>query len=222
MPATPSDINEAIALADRMASNPADAVSMADMLVSVIERLPPEAATLLSRPLFQRASLWSLGVSFENVLPNGEAPPQTILCQHDVWIRGVSICVIPLIHLTGEPTLNDLIARLLLFRNACATQGTNNRGLVEANWRVDASQGFISEGQAEITGPGTLIAGDGFWSAPLDWRLQKDQTIEVRLRSRMNQFFPLTLGANMTDAERVLRWVTVVFWAEELRQPSVR
>ncbi len=219
---TPSSLNEAIALADRMAANPADAVSMADTLVSVIERLPPPSSALLSRPLFQRASLWSLGVSFENVLPNGEAPPEVILCQHDVWIRGVSICVIPQVTLPQSANLADLTARLRLFREACITQGTNNRGLVEANWRVDARQGFISEGQAEILAPGTLIAGDGFWSAPLDWRLQKDQTIEVRIRSRMNQLFPLSLGANFTDAQRVLRWVTVVFWAEELRQPSVR
>lgn len=219
---TPSSLDEAIALADRMAANPTDAVSMADMLVSVIERLPPEAAALLSRPFFQRASLWSLGVSFEGVLPDGEAPPQTILCQHDVWIRGVTACVIPLVALPAQSTISDLLDRLLLFRTACVTTGSNNRGLIEANWRVDARQGFISEGQSEILGPGALIAGDGFWSAPLDWRLQKDQTIEVRLRSRMNEFFPQTLGANVTDAERVLRWVTIVFWAEELRQPSVR
>lgn len=220
---TPSSIDEALALSERMAANPADAVSMASQLADVLDRLPPEASTLLSRPVFARASLWTLGVSFENVLPDGEAPPQTILCQHDVWIRSVQIQAIPKFVEGSEGNLIDLLRKLRLFREACATQGTNGRFLVDANWRVDARQGFISQGQSEILGPGTLISGDGFFTAPLDWRLQKDQTIEVRLRSRMRDFLPDTISPGLiTDADRELRWVTVTFWAEELRQPSAR
>lgn len=220
---TPSSLDEAIALADRIAANPAEGIKLSDMLADTIDRLPPEPAEILSRPAFERASLWTLATSFENVLPNGEAPPQTILCQHDVWVRGVVGVSIPLIGLTGDPDISTLIEHLQLFRDGCATQGSNSRGLFEANWRVDARQGFISEGQSEILGPGSLVLGDGFWYAPLDWRLQKDQTIEVRVASRMREFLPDSLGATFDDLTfRILRWVVVAFWAEELRQPSAR
>lgn len=220
---TPSSLDEAIALADRIAANPAEGIKLADMLADTVDRLPPEAADILSRPFFERASLWTLATSFEGVLADGEAPPQTILCQHDVWIRGVVAVSIPLIGLVSDPSIADLIEQLQLFRDGCATQGANNRGLFETNWRVDARQGFISQGQSEILGPAALVAGDGFWAAPLDWRLQKDQTIEVRVTSRMREFFPQTLGSTFPDNTfRILRWVVVAFWAEELRQPSVR
>lgn len=220
---TPSSIDEALALSERMAANPADAVGMASQLADVLDRLPPEAATLLSRPAFQRATLWTLGVSFENVLPDGEAPPQTILCQHDVWIRAVVMQAIPKFVEDDQGSLVNLIRKLRLFREACTCQGTNGRFLTDVNWRVDARQGFISQGQAEILAPGTIVTGDGFYVAPLDWRLQKQQTIEVRLRSRMRDFLPDTIDPNIiTDADRELRWVTVNFWAEELRQPSAR
>ena len=220
---TPSTLDEAIALAGRMASNPVEATTHAQLLVDILERLPPDSAELLSRYYFERASLWTLGVSFENVSPTGEAPAQNILCQHDVWIRGVVMTVIPLHDAGTEITdIGEFInERLNLFRAACLSQGTNNRYLAEVNWRVDARQGFIGEGQSEILGPGALVAGDGFWYAPLDWRLQKQQTIEVRLASRMNEFIPSGLGDFAGD-ERILRWVTVNFWAEELDQPSVR
>ncbi len=220
---TPSTYNEAIALADRMAANPVEATTHAQMLVDVLERLPPDASELLSRYYFERCSLWTLGVSFENVQPDGEAPAQNILCQHDVWIRGVVMTVVPLIDAGDSVTsIDDLIEqRLGLLRAACLSQGTNNRFAAEVNWRVDARQGFIAEGQSEILGPGPLVAGDGFWYAPLDWRLQKDQTIEVRLASRMNEFVPPGTE-DFGEDDRILRWVTVNFWAEELKQPSVR
>lgn len=221
---TPSSYDEAIALADRMASNPVEATTHAQALVDILERLPPDSAELLSRYVFERSSLWTLGVSFENVDPDGEAPTQNILCQHDVWIRGVVMTVIPKLRADqGSGIATFIASRLQVLRAACLSQGTNGRFLAEVNWRVDSRQGFIQEGQSEILGPGTLVAGDGFWYAPLDWRLQKDQTISVRLASRMRNFFPDTLDpAVYDDTDRILRWVTVNFWAEELNQPSVR
>ena len=91
------------------------------------------------------------------------------------------------------------------------------------NWRLDGRQGFISSGQSEILAPAVGLTGDGFWIAPMDWRLQKDQAIEVRVRSRMLDFLTANLDpAFVDDADRTLRWIVVTFWAEEMNQPSAR
>jgi hypothetical protein len=55
----------------------------------------------------------------------------------------------------------------------------------------------------------------------MDWRLEKNQIVEVRLQSRMREFLPTGL-VDVTDADRILRWVVVTFWGEELRQPSIQ
>lgn len=207
-------LEDAIALAQRMASSPADSVALSQQLVDTLSQLPPQAGELLSRPQFERASLWTLGCSFENVPATGAVPPQIIRCQHDVWIRGVQVQAYPdLSPFGGDFSTLSLIVQTL--RALRFTIGTNGRGLVRVNWRLDARQGFISRGNAEILAPATLISGDGRFSAAKDWQLQKDQTIEVRLESALSQ---LNLSADIADL--VLRWVTVCFWAEELDQPS--
>ena len=208
-------LQEAIALAQRMASNPADSVTLAGQLVDVLSGLPPAAGELLSRPFFERASLWTLGCSFENVGPTDEPPPQVIRCQHDVWIRGI---VGQAYVRQGQPNQepDDVIASLQFLRNM---GGTNGRGLFEANFRLDGLQGFVSSGQSEILLPGTLLLGDGMWFAPMDWKLQKDQAIEVRLRSLVGE---LGLSAFLAPDPILLRWATINFWAEELNQPAVQ
>jgi hypothetical protein len=211
-------LSDTIALADRMVANPADSVTLAPQLADAIRLLPPSRAELLSRPVFQRASLWSLAVSFERLDPGVEGPPQVIRAQHDVWIRGVQAQVYLAPEVTEAVNNLDALRRL---RRVCGQAGSNLRGLVEVNWRLDGRQGFISTGQAEILARGTSITGDGFWSSPLDWQLQKDQTIEVRARARSAEFLPLIPG-NITPLDQQVRWLVVSFWAEEMRQPSTR
>jgi hypothetical protein len=212
-------IDDAIALSTRMAQSPADSVSLAPQLVQVLQSLPPPAGQLLSRPAFERATLFTLGCSFENVpISAGSIGPQVIRCQHDVWIRGVQVQAYPsFFPITGQSLANvQQIANL--FRQLRFSIGTNGRGLVQVNWRLDARQGFISRGSTgEILAPASLISGDGCFDAPKDWILQKDQTIEVRLQSLLDE-----LGINTADANLILRWVTVCFWAEELDQPSIQ
>lgn len=209
-------LQDAIALSQRMAQNPADSVAMSSQLVETLRGLPPVAGEILSRPRFDRASLWTLGTSFENVPTTGQVPPQIIRCQHDVWVRSVQVQVYPLLTpFDGDfATLSLAVQTLRALRFAT---GTNGRGLVKTNWRLDARQGFVSNGPAEILAPAALIAGDGCYPASRDWQLQKDQTIEVRLESL---FGDLNLG--QTQSAYLLRWAVVTFWCEELDQPSIQ
>jgi hypothetical protein len=212
-------LGDVLALVTRAAGNPADSVTMASEILELVQALPPTASAILSRPHFERASLWTLGVSFENVDPDTEPPPQEILIPHDTWIRSVQAQVYPLYNAASD---DELLGKTELFNiSAARTLGMNLRGLFEANWRVDARQGFISSGTSEILESGIQITGDGAFTCPLDWRLQKGQTIEVRLRSRIRDFLPAGLEG-FTDADRVLRWVVLTFWGEELKQPATQ
>jgi hypothetical protein len=212
-------LQDFLALVMRCAGSPADGVTLGPEIAEMEAMLPPPAAEILSRPHFERASLWTLGVSFENVDPDQEPPPQEILIPHDTWIRGVEAQVYPLYNAASDA---ELVLKTTLFTiSAARTLGMNLRGLFEANWRVDARQGFISSGTSEILESGAQITGDGSFSVPLDWRLQKGQTIEVRLRSLIRNFLPAGL-ADFTDADRVLRWVVITFWGEEMKEPSVQ
>ena len=213
---SPTSIAQVRQLAQQMANNPADAVALGAQLGSLIRDLPPDRATLLSRPHFERATLWVYGVSFENVeiASASEAPPQIIRLQHDIWLRGIEAQVI-LKHEDSET--------LEFFKLAQLSFGTNNRAFVECNWRVDARQGFVSDGQAEILQDALSITGDGQFSAAIDWRLQKDQTIEVRLRSKLLELLgPANVGEDGPFEDMRMRWAVITFWGEALRQPSVQ
>jgi hypothetical protein len=215
-PLTKQDV---ITVARRMAGNPADSVTLASQLAEMIRALPPDSAEVLSRQVFDRASLWTLGVSFENVDPSGgEVPPQEIRIPHDMWIRGVVGQAYLKLGSTDSDSgdIFEKVEALALVRN---TIGTNGRGFFESNWRLDGKQGFISSGQSEILAPASVIMGDGFFVADMDWQLQKNQVIEVRLRSRVNALFPPNMETSFSAEEKILRWVTVNFWCEELDQP---
>lgn len=207
-------IQDAIALADRMATTPADAVAMSGALVDTLRALPPSAGALLSRPRFDRATLWTLGTTFENVPVGGQQPPQIIRCQHDVWIRSVHAQAYPLLE-PFDGSFNSLSLVVQLFRGLVFTVGSNGRGLFKTNWRLDARQGFITSGQSEILAPAATITGDGRYPASKDWMLQKDQTLEIRVESLLGDY---ELG--VADTALILRYLVVTFWAEELDQPS--
>jgi hypothetical protein len=210
----PTSLEELEGLARTMAGSPAQAVSMAASMADKARELPPPRSELLSRPLWARGSLWTEGVSFEFVPNDGsESPPQIIRLQHDMWIRGVEACA--LFQAFDDPE-NLLEAQAGLNRSF----GSQNRWAAEANWRVDARQGFVSSGQAEILAPLNTIAGDGSFSAALDWKLQKDQTIEVRARSRLGD----VLGPIAKDEDNgfLIRWLVVTFFGESLRMPGVQ
>lgn len=217
----PTSLAEVRAVLQRMNGNAADAVALATNLPDLVSRLEPPSARLMSRPSFERATLWTYSAQFEDIEPGQEAPPEVIRVQRDLWVRGVDCQV-----LWGPPLAQADIGSYVelwsimktLFSNA-----PNARQLVELNWRVDARQGFISTGTSETLERASLIAGDGVFSAPLDWRLQKDQTIEVRCRSLIEDVFPAAGFPTLANAGGlVIRWVVVSFWGEGLDTPSVR
>lgn len=222
MSVSPPSLANVRALAERMGSHPADAVAHAARLQELVRALPPERADLISRVGFERASLWTLPASFPNLaIPAGqliesEGPPQIIRCQHDVWIRGVVACAIPTIQ-SGE--IEELIGILAILGTTSINYGSNWRWTFETNWRVDARQGFIGTGSGEILAPAALITGDGFYVAPVDWRLQKDQYIEVRVRPTTARVVPVDPDS---QEDRPEPWIVVAFWAEEITQPSAR
>lgn len=213
----PTSLAEISAVATTMASSPAQAVQMGAELGNLARNLPPPRSELLTRPYFERGTLWSLGTSFE-FLPNDgtEVTPQIIRLQHDVWIRGVES-----VGVLGFTDDGSQFAELFFLGQRF---GVGNRWLFELNWRVDARQGFISEGQAEVLSPANTITGDGRFSAPLDWKLQKDQTIEVRCRSRLANILGPDLPPPVAGEPPpvFLRWVVVNFYAEEIAQPGAR
>ena len=209
-------IAEALALSVRLGSNPGDAPTLAPMLADAIRMLPPRGSELLSRPAFQRATLWTMASVFERIPPGAEFGPINVMAQRDLWIRGVEIQAYLAPVVDGDPTLP--FQRL---RRICGQAGTNLRGLIDCNWRIDGQQGFISSGQSEILGRGSLLGGDSAFSVDLDWQLQKTQTIEVRLRNRVRDFLPAA-AEGVTDLDRTIRYACVAFWGEELRNPSAQ
>lgn len=216
----PCSIDDVRAVLRRMSDSAADAAQLAQLLPDMIARVPPPAAQLMSCPHFERATLWDYACSFENVAVEFEAPPENVRVQRDLWVRAIEVQVIPGIGFAQTPTLAQLEARLELFQRTAQAYGQNLRGLVELNWRVDGAQGFVSIGTSETMAIASLLTGDGAFTAPVDWTLQKDQVIEVRCRSRLADLFPALADDVVTPGR--LRWVVVGFWAEALEQPSVR
>lgn len=211
----PVTLQDALSLAERMSADPALAVNLAGSLRDTIRRLPPPSEILQSRPEFQRCAKWTYGTTFFDIDPGDEAPAQEIRLPHRAWIRGV-VAQAYFQVVQAQYNADALEQRLQLFRAICATSGTNGRGLFEVNWRLNGKQGFTSRGaRGEILSPGALAAGDGFYYAPLDWQLEREDTIEIRIRSRMNELFPPAFFGAVAGND-VLRWVAVCFWAEEL------
>jgi len=211
--------DELRSLARQMADNPRDAVALASALADTARSLPPDRADVLSPIQFEPATLFTLGAVFENVPLDSEPPPYVIELTRDSWVRSVSAIA----YLSAQETqgdLADLAGALQLIRAASASYGQNLRGLFETNWRIDSMQGFISRGAAgEVLAPAPIVTSDGFHWATMDWRLQTEQTIEVRIRSRRDR---LQLPEGVT-APDTLRYVVVTFWVEELGSaPSVQ
>lgn len=218
--AQPSNLQTVMGLLERIESSPADAIGLLPEAIDEIRRLPPAKGATLTRPVFDPGTLFTLGLAFQDVDLVAEAPPEVIRVQHDSWIRGVvSVAFQRLRNPEGEPIpLATLNLTLQGLQALCASEGTANRYTFETNWRVDARQGFISTGAAgEILAPATLVTGDGFYVAPLDWRLQNDQTIEVRIRSILGE---LVGGVDNLNGAIDVPLIVVAYWTEEMKQRS--
>lgn len=199
----------------RMRQSPGDSVRMVSQLRNMITELPPPHAELVSRYQFARGALWTYPVNFFDVPEDGYPPVQIVELPHDAWIRGVQALCLPRLDATFV-TNNDLLVAAEQRRLLSEALGTNWRGLFDLTYRISTRQGFISTGTGDIEPPAALVSGDGQYSAELDWRLQKKDTIQVRIRNRIGEVF----GDAVTPAiDRTLPWVACCFWGEELPQP---
>lgn len=217
---SPIRLQDVYSLVQRMIQSPADQVRLASQLRSMVQSLPPEQSELISRYKFDRAGLWSYCANFFDVTDGEEPPVQVIRIPHDSWIRSV--------HAYALTALDEDFKTAQGFRQAARARdivnegtGSNFRGLFEVNWRINTRQGFISSGTGEIRAPATLVAGDGQYPADLDWRLQQEDTIEVRVRNRIGQLYQsTTVPPPDAPISRTIPWIVVDFWAEELPQPQ--
>lgn len=205
----PPTLNDVRLCASRMASNAADALNLVPAFAELVEGLQPADSLLRSRPEFERGALWSYPALFEFVEANSEQPLQVLTAQTDLWIRGVNCTVI-----TGFQQGSGGAAEGLIFSVLSLLYGRNSRFIIEAKWRLDEAQGFISRGTSETFAPAVLITGDGEYNAPLDWVIEKDETIEVSIRSLV----PQLLGTAQPETPLPpLRAVWIAFWGEDLR-----
>ena len=202
----PPNLDDVKLCASRMASNAADAVALVPQFSELVGALQPTDSLLRTRPHFERGALWTYPALFEFVDAT-DSPTIPLRAQTDLWVRGVVCTVIAGFKVDAEQPLPvSFLLSLIAGRNA--------RWTVELKWRLDGSQGFISRGSSEIYAPATLLTGDGEFVAPLDWVIQKDQTINVSCRSLLRQLLTDTSGKVLFD--QPLRAVYVAFWGEDL------
>ena len=204
--------------AQQMLQSPADLVTQSSQLRDLVRNLPPDRGELLSRPAFERAALVSLCANFFDVPDGLETDPQQIRVPYDCWVRAVQCIALPAVNATTVGAVG--LFPTAFERSQLSRYGTNFRGLVEVNWKLNGKQGFVSTGLAEILAPAPLVTGDGEHSAPLDWRLQQEETIAVRCRVRFDRLQPPTCV--QPPIERTIPWVAVIFWAVDSSGQGVR
>lgn len=203
-------------MAERMAANPAESVHQMRVLAKMLHEMPPHESVLLSRPEWNRATLWSSTAVFENLAPNQD-DTQLVRSQRDLWLRGVAIQVVPQLPLlppNGETLTDQILGSRLI---AAMQPGTTNfRQFVEWTLRLDGDLGFFSTGQSGEAFINAMGAGgDGERSMPMDWRLWTNQHIEVTVRNVTQRLFG-PLVEEEAAAGFPLRAVYVTFWGLEI------
>lgn len=212
MTSQPGNLAEIKALAQVVARGGHDAVGMGPLLAEKVRQLPPGRQLERSRPYIERASLLTLAASFENVPVDGTIPPSEVIrippWAHDQWIRrGDAQAYIKFEDEAQAEAFAPLYERL----------GSNGRFWFEVNWRVDSKQGFIYGGRTEVLSSAVSITGDGTFPAPKDWPLENNQTIEVRVRSLLGDYFT---AAELEPLNLALRWIVVSFGAEPMQDAA--
>jgi hypothetical protein len=214
---SPPTLQQIATLAGEMAANPTDALHNMRMLAKWLGAMPPPEAELMSPPAFKPTSLWTNAAVFENVAPDEIREGIQVRAQRNLWIRGVVAQAIPIFESPdGEPlTRNVLDSLATANRVIFCPNATNFRGLFEMNYRLNGSQGFISRGgSTETFAPAVTITGDGLWQAPMDWKLETNDHIQVSIRNttqRRNSTPPGSINVAQT-----LRLVVVAFWGVDM------
>lgn len=208
----PPTLEQVATLAGEMASNPTDALHKMRMLAKWLGDLPPPQAELMSPPAFKHTSLWTNAAVFENVAPDEVREGVEVRSQRNLWIRGVVAQAIPLFDFDSQDQLSTFLEAQ---RVALCPNATNNRGLFELNYRLNGSQGFISQGRSRETfAPAVAITGDGVYQAPMDWKLETNDHIQVGIRNISQRRNSTPVGD--VDLALNLRLVVVAFWGVDM------
>jgi len=207
--ATHSTLLDIRSMITQMLGSASDQVRLAPQLSRRVRELPPSDSDLCSRPRFDRAAGDTFVANFFE-LPEDDPQSELIRIPRNAWIRGVNVCVLPSIEFDQTPSPGEWWEQASL-RALLNRYGTNWRGLVDLTWRIEDSFGFIQDGTARVRAPAACISGDGEFSADLDWRLERDQNINVTAVNRLERVLDPECATNIA---RALPWVAVCFWAE--------
>jgi len=205
----PPTLEQVRAVMTQMMGNASDQVRLAPTLQEMVRQLPPPGGELLSRYQFDRAGLYSLCTNFY-WLAEDAVRSQVIRCPKDMWIRSVHVFVMPSLVFAEPPPSADLLLAAQQRALLC-NYGTNWRCLVDVAWRLGGKQGFITDTKGDLLAPAAQVSGDGEFPAYLDWKLEREDTIIVKVHNRIDR----TISAEcVTDIYRTLKWICVAFWAE--------
>lgn len=199
-----ASLEDVARFATDLAQNPASALHELRLLARMLEQLPPERAEKLSQPMWRHAAIATDAQVFRNV-PQGQPISRTIRMQSDRWIRGlVAMCLTS----PSEAEIQSQIDSFFALGLLCQHTGANGRGLFDLTFRLDGDQGFVMRGASGATQTvASTITGDGTWSCPVDWHLQRDQNVEVTITNRTDR-----IGTGAVGVELPL--VVVAFWDE--------
>jgi len=204
---SPESLSDLLARVQAAAASGANAVAHMAGIAKSLRELPPPDGALMTRNAWERATLFSWAGVIED-LAIDEERTFTIEAPHDLWIRGVVAGCIPNLAVLDESP-EDLIEIFAPLRQS----GTNYRALFDYQFRLDGRIGFQSRGTAAAFAPTPPTTGDGTYIQPMDWRIQRDQALQVTIRNRTA---PLFAGVNPPIPGLELRLVTLVFWCIQL------
>jgi len=206
----PPTLQDVLSLAETAASSGANAVHHMTQISQALRNLPPAAGEILTQPKWRAASLWSYAANVQNLAPNQEKTAQ-IRLPAPVWMRGVVTGVIPVLAF-GTQTPSQVLEAWQLIRQ----QASNYRSLIEVSWRLNGRQGWVSTGTGEAQAAANTISGDGTYLERLDWKLEREDTIDVRIRNVSNRLVSSLPGEAGAGGGFTLAMVNVVFWAQKL------
>lgn len=192
MSGNPSRLSTVRSVLETIATGDVSAMGLTGELVSLVERLPPSYGEGLSRPFVERGSAVVLSQSFLNVPVAPATQSESITMREDVWVRGMTSTA-----LLQWPTIAAAAAA-----GPLQNYGVNGRPWFEMKFRLNDLQGFVYGPRTETFAPAVLTTGDGRYPSAMDWTLQKNQTIDLTVRSLVARLFA---GRTVPT----LRWVSV-------------
>lgn len=187
--------------------NPAMAVGSGPMLIpELLQQLPAQVSAEATRADYTRGISYSLPLVFEDVLPGEVTTSQSIrLTVGDFWVRGMTAQAYPDFRFETVEQQQGVSAAIGLGYKRFISE--NLRGAFDFNFDLDDRQGFVTDGDSEVFTSGAASVGIGARPTPVDWRLQRSQTIRGTLRNRIEASLP----AEIATVVPRLKYVVICF-----------